>query len=1037
MQQTQPYTMPLADWENPEVFAVNKEPARASFFSFWQDPKEFVSQPWQQKNYLSLNGQWKFHYSTTPQARADGFHRVDYPTDHWDEIAVPANWQLQGYGVANYINMGLDFTDSPVVGEIPKESNPVGAYKRTFDLPEEWQGRQVFVYLGAVKSAFHLWVNGKEVGYSQDSKSPAEFDISPYLQPGMNQIAVQVYRWSDGTYLELQDMWRLSGIERDVYLYATPKVRIRDFHANATLDEHYQGGLLDFSAVIKNQQISPQSGYKLQIRLRDHNLKVLMDKELSLPQIAVAGEASLNFMQAIAPIKHWSAESPHLYNLHLALINEEGQAIQHIHSRVGFRSSELKNGNILINGQPVLFKGVNRHEHDPYSGHVISRESMYKDMALLKQFNVNALRTAHYPNDPYWYELADEYGMYIVDEANIESHGLGAANQGGSYDPATHPVNMANWREAYINRVENLYERDKNHPSVVIWSIGNESGDGPNIEALYDWLKAKSPMPVMSEQAQLRRHTDMYSQMYASVEVLEHYALLHAAGGESRPLILCEYEHTMGNSGGNLAEYWQLFEKYPALQGGFIWDWVDQTFALKNADGEQYWGYGGDMELPGMYHDGNFSANGVMAADRSPNPHAFEVKGVYQDMDVVAADLLQGKVRVRNKRFFADLSDVSLRWRIEGNGQLVIQGRLKQMQVAPQSSEIINLDWQFEAQANTEYFINFDFVSIGATEMLPAGYLRASSQLPLANKVIASLSPPVSRLAKLKVNQDDKHLVVKGNDVSVAFDLGSGWLSDYSLQTKSILVEAMRPEFWRAPTDNDFGEGFAETAKVWKLAGQNTVLKILDWKQLANAQVEVRTEHYFPDLQSRYLSHYLIEEDGSITVDLWFYAAPHQFQSALPRIGSLLQIPAEFDQVEWFGRGPHENYWDRKTSALVGLYQKTVDELYFPYVRPQENGYRSDVRRVSFSNQQGLGLEFIGLPLLGFGAQRFDVHDYDQFSKSGKHPHDLAAKDRIFINIDYKQRGVAGTDSWGSSPLFKYTLPWRDYHYGFVIKPRY
>jgi beta-galactosidase len=1034
--------LPLADWQDPRVFAINKLPMRASFYSFLHDPQDFVSEPWSKQNYLNLNGLWKFNYSTNPEERPKDFYKVDYSSDSWDEIQVPANWQLQGYGVANYINMRVDFSDKPVAGDVPEDHNPVGAYKRTFELPEDWQGKQVFVYLGAVKSAFYIWVNGNKVGYSQDSKSPAEFDITAYLQPGINQIALEVYRWSDGTYLELQDMWRLSGIERDVYLYATPKVRIRDFHANTTLDEQYEGGILNFSGLVKNHQIFAQSGYKLQVSLQDQNLKTLLDKILPLAKISAADEEPLSFIQHIPDINHWSAEAPHLYQLHLTLIDDEGQAIQHIRSRVGFRTSELKNGNILINGQPVLFKGVNRHEHDPYSGHVISRESMRKDVALLKQFNVNAVRTSHYPNDPYWYELADEYGLYLVDEANIESHGIGAANQGGSYDPEKHPVNMPNWREAYLGRIENLYERDKNHPSVVIWSIGNESGDGPNIEALYDWLKVKSPMPVMSEQAQMRRHTDMYSQMYASVEVLEHYALLHAEDGENRPLILCEYEHTMGNSGGNLADYWQLFEKYPALQGGFIWDWVDQTFALKNAQGEDYWGYGGDMELPGMYHDGNFSANGVMAADRSPNPHAFEVKSVYQNMDVKAVDLANGKVEVRNKRFFTDLSDVAVRWRIEGNGELVTQGELTKLELAPQSSKTINLDWQFDVQANTEYFITFDFVSKQAQEMLPAGFVRARSQLLLPQHVVAPSAPSAPSLGELRVMQDDKHLVVSSANVSLRFDKVSGWLSDYLLNSNKMLLEPIRPEFWRAPTDNDFGEGFPQKAKAWKLAGQNTVLKIFDWKQLANGQIEVRTEHDLPEVESRYLTRYLIEADGSVELDIRFYAAAHKFHSALPRIGSLLQMPVEYEQVQWFGRGPHENYWDRKTSALVGLYQMSVDDLYFPYVRPQENGYRSDVRRVSFSNKQGSGLEFIGQPQLGFGAQRFDVHDYDQFEKSGSnsdskgmHPHDLSKKDRIFINIDYKQRGVAGTDSWGSAPLFKYTLPWRDYHYSFKIKP--
>jgi beta-galactosidase len=1038
-------TATLFDWQNPKVFAINKEPMRASFYSFLDDPQAFVNEPWSYSNYLKLNGLWKFKYSASPLERPKDFYELDYATDTWDEITVPANWQLSGYGVANYINMRVDFSDKPIAGDVPVDNNPVGSYKREFDLPENWQNKQVFIYLGAVKSAYYIWLNGKKVGYSQDSKSPSEFDLTAYLLPGRNQIAIEVYRWSDGTYLELQDMWRLSGIERDVYLYATPKVRIQNFHADATLDDSYQHGVLNFSLQTKNHLLTAQGDYTVQVRLQDPEQKMLLDTSLNISSLSASGSTSVSFVEQLNNIQAWSAESPTLYQLHMTLLDSSGNAIQHIRSRVGFRRSELKNGNILVNGQPVLFKGVNRHEHDPYTGHVISRESMRQDMALLKQFNVNAVRTSHYPNDPYWYELADEHGMYLVDEANIESHGLGAANQGHSYDPKKHPVNMPEWHDAYLNRVENLYERDKNHPSIVIWSIGNESGDGPNIETLYDWLKSKTTMPVMSEQAQMRRHTDMYSQMYASVEVLEHFALLHAEDGEDRPLILCEYEHAMGNSGGNLADYWRLFEKYPALQGGFIWDWVDQTFALKTQQSEHYWGYGGDMELPGMYHDGNFSANGVMAADRTPNPHAYEVKAVYQDMDVVAEDLEKFRFKIRNKRFFASLRDLSLHWRLEANGKTISNGSIEELDVTAQSSMDFGLDLNFESEAQTEYFINFDFVTKQASSLLTKGFVVSSSQLPILihEPQLAQKTKLLAR-AKIALEQSGTQLTLTSKDVAIQFDKNTGLLSQYVIQGKNMLLASMRPEFWRAPTDNDFGEGFPLKAKAWKLAGQHTELTDFSWQQLTNGDIQVKSEHYLTEVESRYLSTYVIKSDGSIDVDIWFYAAPHEFQSALPRIGNLLQVPRDFDQVQWFGRGPHENYWDRKTSAHVGNYGMSVDDLYFPYVRPQENGYRSDVRQVSFTNKQGVGLEVKGKSLIGFGAQRFDVHDYDQFEKRdanselpGMHPHDLQEKDRIFINIDYKQRGVAGTDSWGSPPLFNYTLPWRDYHYGFVIRPKY
>jgi beta-galactosidase len=1028
----------LPDWLNPAVFQINRLPPRASFYSFLRDPKGFVSEPWTAGNYLSLNGSWKFNYVENPEQRPKDFFRTDYDVRAWDDIAVPGNWQLLGYGVPNYVNTRIDFTDKPIAGEVPADFNPVGSYKRHFKLPQDWQDKHVIVYLGAVKSAYYIWINGQQVGYAQDSKSPAEFDITDYVKAGDNEIALQVFRWSDGTFLELQDMWRLSGIERDVYLYATPKVRIRDYHAKTGLSDDFQHGVFDFSAQIVNHHAVKLQAYQLRVSLTDPAKQVVYSELLPLADLAAGAEITVTCQHIIEQVYRWNGETPHLYTLNLTLLDAEQIPQQYVVNRVGFRRSELKNGNVLINGQAVLFKGVNRHEHDPITGHVISRESMRQDMALLRQYNINAVRTSHYPNDPYWYELADEYGMYLVDEANIESHGLGAANQPVSYDPTKHMVNMAAWQPAYLHRIENLYERDKNHPSIVIWSIGNESGDGANIEVLYDWLKLRSDMPVMSEQAQTRRHTDMYSQMYASVDILEHYALTESELDYKRPLILCEYEHAMGNSMGNLADYWQLIEHYPILQGGFIWDWVDQTFNKTTADGKTYKAYGGDFETPGMYHDGNFSANGVLAADRTPNPHAFEVKHVYQYMDVQALDLSHGKVTIRNKRFFTTLDDVELLWHVTGNGQVVGSGTLEVLTLGPQQQREVIVPWQFMPQADTEYFANFEWRLKRASDLLPEGYVVASNQLPLSPLPKVLVSPSSHSKQPISVNDGAELftiLIATDRGVAVTFNKQSGWLQGLTLNGTEMLVTQMRPEFWRAPTDNDFGEKFAEKAKVWQFAGQTAELRHFSWQQLADQRIKVDTEHYLPDVESRYLSTYLIDDHGQVLVDHWLYAGPHKFQAALPRFGNLLQVPAEFDQVSWFGRGPHENYWDRKQSAFVGRYQMSVDELYFPYVRPQENGYRSDVREVSFTNTQGLGLKISGQPLIGFGAQFYALDDYDQFEKAGLHPHELPRQDHIFINIDYKQRGVGGTDSWGAAPLFRYTLPWRDYHYSFLISP--
>lgn len=1019
-------------WRDPEVFSWNKQPAHASFFGFDKDPGQFTSIPFDDSHFMLLNGTWKFNWSTCPAKRPLDFMSPDFDVSAWDDIPVPGNWQMHGYEQPNYVNHPTDFAIGPKAGVVPVKYNPVGSYKRTFDLPESWQQKQVFLHLGAVKSAVYVWVNGQLVGYSQDSKTPAEFDISPFLHVGENDISLQVYRWSDATYLENQDMWRLCGIERDVYLFATPKVRIRDFHAKATLDAGYKHGVWQFSLACQNHVSKAQSGYRVELELASPSGELIHQHTLAIDELAPTSEQTVLDSQLFSDVLAWTAETPNLYQLKLQLLDANDKVVQVVYSRIGFRTSELKNGNVLVNGQPVLFKGVNRHEHDATTGHVISRESMIEDVRLMKALNVNAVRTSHYPNDPYWYELCDEYGLYVVDEANIESHGLGAANQEQFYKPSNHIVDRPEWHDAYIARCENMYERDKNYPSIVIWSIGNETGDGKNIEAMYDWFKAKTTMPIMCEQAQTKRHTDMYAQMYAPIDTLIHYAEVGEMSGETRPLILCEYEHAMGNSMGNLQDYWQTIEKYDLLQGGFIWDWVDQTFLVHAEDGTPFWGYGGDLELPHQYHDGNFSANGVVAADRSLNPHAHELKQVYQHIEASLAS--PSCIRITNKRYFSDLHDVSLAWSLLENGQVVATGQQATLSCAPQHSVTVDLDIQHTFSQDSEYFINVSFVQKQAACLVEAGHIVAFSQLALAKRPLIATVDKGPFDGMIAQQHTDTHLSLLIGDMTVAFNKQTGWLEHYQVGANTLLNSPMHPEFWRAPTDNDFGEHFPGKAACWHKTWEQAELTSLQCDE-DKGHVLVKTEHYLPSVQSRYLLTYTLDNTGNLAVEVYFYAAPHHFFPELPRLGHQLTLPANYNQVNWYGRGPHENYADRKASTHVGVYKATVDELYFPYVRPQENGYHTEVRWMALTDEDNRGIKVTGQPLVGFGAQHFDKYDYDTFDKAGLHPHELTKRPYTYLNVDFLQRGIGGTDSWGYSPLHKYRVNWRDYRYAFVITP--
>lgn len=1027
----------VPEWKDPAVFSVGKEAPRADFFVYEDKKSSRKSSPFSESNYLLLNGLWKFNWVRSPSEAPNDFYKTGYDVSQWDDFSVPANWEFNGYGIPYYYSHQCDWMKKPTPPEIPEDYNPVGSYKRHFSLPKNWSEKQVYIHLGAVKSAFYIWVNGKKVGYSEGSKTPAEFDITAFVKDGDNDIALKVMRWSTGSYLECQDMWRVSGIERDVYLFSREKTHIRDFDITATLDKTYTHGVFNFEAEIRNVDAAVESEHRLKVALSDNENKLIFSREMSAKNFRDESNPRkivIPVSETIKNVKAWSAESPSLYNLHFSLINKTGNTVEVIDRKVGFRTSELKDGNILINGKPVLFKGVNRHEHDPITGHVISRERMLEDVKLMKSLNINAVRMSHYPQEPYFYELADTYGLYIVDEANIESHGLGAANQKSGYNPKKHIVDSPLWTNAYLDRIKSMYERDKNYPSVIMWSLGNETGDGSNLEKLYDWLKARDSRPVMFEQAQLRRHTDVYAQMYLPIDKMLNFAKL---GDEERPVLLCEYAHAMGNSMGNFKEYWDAFEQYKNLQGGFIWDWVDQTMLVNDQDGTPYFAYGGDLEPEGTSNSGNFCSNGVVAADRRLNPHAHEVKKVYQNASIEAVDLEQGKIRIKNKYFFTNLDQYKLEWQIQSNGKVIRKGRLNRLDIAPQEVKEIALGFQFSPASSAEHFLMVRLLTKHKAPLVGKNFLMAWDQIPFEPTRMSNAKASQQRFddAQLDLEEDGNSYTLRSHAMTLKLDKKSGKFSHLSYGKQSIFESAPRPDFWRAPTDNDFGEKYPKKAKLWYEAGRVTSLTHLDVKRLSADQVEIKMEHFLKPIQSRYLTTYVVNATGKVDVDIWFYAAPHKVRSDLPRLGTLFELSSSLDNVKWYGRGPYENYWDRKEASYIDVFESTVDDLGFDYVRPQENGYRTDVRWLALTDKRGKGIKFVGSPYINFGAKHYKTDDFALFEKKGLHPHQIKKRKNVFLNIDYKQRGVAGTNSWGAPPLTEYRLLWRDYRYSYSFEP--
>jgi beta-galactosidase len=1220
--------------ENPEITGQNKTAPHSSYIPFENEEEALLSNNEESPYYQSLNGMWKFNWVRNPAERPQKFYKPGFDVSGWDDIPVPSNWELQGYGVPIYVNQPYEWTSEPNPPHVPHDYNPVGSYRTSFTIPDNWNERRVFIHFGAVKSAFYIWVNGKEAGFSKGSKTPAEWEITEFLQKGENTLALQVFRWSDGSFLECQDFWRISGIERDVFLYSSPKVYIRDFFAKSTLTENYIDGILNLNIEVKKDDVA-ESDYGIGIKLVNSEGKAITEMEGGLD----FDKSDIGFFEVSNNIENplkWTAETPNLYTLLISL-TKDGKTIETLKHKIGFRTSEIKDGQLLINGKAVLLKGVNRHEHDPVTGHVVSCELMLKDITLMKQNNINTVRTSHYPNDPYWYELCDKYGLYVIDEANIESHGMGYGARSLAKDSL--------WGKAHLDRIQRMVERDKNHPSIIIWSMGNEAGDGINFTNAYKWIHQRdNSRPVHYERALLGPNTDIYCPMYPSIGYIERYGKEQ----QERPLIMCEYAHAMGNSTGNFQDYWDVIEKYDQLQGGSIWDWVDQGLLKTDSNGVEFYAYGGDFGPEDVPDDGTFCNNGIIASDRTGHPALTEVKKVYQSIRFKSVRNNHA-VEIKNMYDFIDLKNVKIIWEMQVDNKVIKEGMLEDLAIAPQESlTVMLIPLEMRVKTGVEYFLNLEAVTKEENGVIPAGFEIASEQFALPSQ--RETTPFITdNMSSLKTAEHENTLQVSGNNFKISFDKEMGKITSYEFDGEQLIQSGPKPNFWRAPTDNDFGNGMDSRCKVWKdeshskdierlkvLKKGNDEIQIDVTANLKKTNAKIKTsyrifgngdihvqEHLIPNPPKERSGEYFVEtktgkaikfsseepilleipslgneELNSFTLqvtlnadeftrknaiwvnELWAPGTLHlEFRNGtlcfflndadyqyfdyefemgktynitlvydavakylklyidgqpteeksfgstiplkiegksyvgsyvnenrmfigtfdnfrlwskslsaeeisemqnkkssgkeqnpllsfsfegmkdktipsdvndinilliekeldmpeLPRFGMAMKIPGRFSNLTWFGRGPQENYTDRKTAAFVNQFESSVAEQYYPYIRPQETGYKTDTRWMALQDEVGKGLMITCDSIFCFSALNFTIEDLDQGTKQNyRHTNDLKPRDFVSLNIDYGQTGVGGDDSWGARAHPQYTLKYGEYKYSYTIRP--
>jgi beta-galactosidase len=1012
------------DWENPELTGINNEPPHVLVHPYMNIPSalkgDFAASPY----YLSLNGSWKFFWVSSPSKCPADFYNPDYDDSQWKDIAVPGNWQFQGYDVPVYVNIRYPFQANPP--RIPDEYNPVGSYRKKVLIPKGWASREVFFHAGAINSMMYLWVNGQFVGMAKGSKVPVEFRISSYLRPGEeNTFAMQVFRWCDGSYLEDQDFWRLSGIEREVFLYAAPKQHIFDFFVVADLDETYTNGKLEISALVKNYE-NDKSARKLKL---EYALIDAAGKNVFPPQqVAFSLKDTLTLFvnrEIVNPLK-WTAETPNLYTLLLVLYDKNNQVLEAVTHPVGFRKVEIKDGSLLVNGVRVLIKGVNRHEHDPFTGHVVSEESMIRDIQLMKLHNINTVRTSHYPNHPRWYELCDKYGLYVIDEANIESHGWYIYNN----DERT-LARQPQWLKAHLDRTQRMVERDKNHPCVIIWSLGNEAGDGSNFEATYRWIKSRDKTrPVQYEQAGERPHTDIYCPMYARIEHLQAYE----AKKPSRPLILCEYSHAMGNSNGNFKDYWDVIRSARYLQGGCIWDWVDQSFAKINGK-DTCWLYGGDFGiLNNIPSDTNFCCNGLVSADRTPHPALWEVKKQYQPFWVKAINVAEGKFELINECDFTPLSVMDITWYIYEDGKPIYNANLGVQQILPHKSKEITLKYPvISLKPGSEYSVYFSFRTKAVGELIPKGYELAWEQFMLPWKK-EETKTDLTTFPKLRIltHNPDKP-VINGNNFSVTFDAKTGMLLSYLYDTMRVIQKSPVPHFWRACTDNDMGNNMLKRCGIWQKANTQLVLDSFSVVSANPYQIMVKTVFRLPIVNARYYINYSVLANGEIIITSRFVPGNSNLPE-MPRLGMQFGIPAWYEYMTWYGCGPVENYVDRNSGTPIAQHRGLISSLRPPYVRPQEYGNLTQVRWMALKDSKGNGIMIAGYEPLNMRAIRYNINDLSGLP-AARHACEVPMADYIVVNVDLFQMGVGGDDSWGAPVHPQYTYPAKEYTYTFRLFP--
>jgi len=1013
-------------WLDPEVNEVNTMAPRAAFFAYETENLAKADQKARSERYLSLEGKWKFNFSKDHDKAPRDFYSLKYDDSQWTDFPVPGILELNGYGDAIYSNNGYPWRTQfrPEPPFVEERNNYTGSYRKMVTVPADWKGERIYLHVGSATSNLMVWVNGKFVGYSEDSKVSAEFDLTKYLTPGKeNLIAMQVMRWCDGSYLEDQDFWRFTGIACEVYLYARPQAHIADLFITPDLVNNYQDGTLE----VKLNAVGAK-GETVMFSLKDKEGK---EVAAQTAKVGGNGEVKVNF-DIKNPLK-WTAETPNLYTLYTTLMDGK-QVAEVVPQRVGFRKVEIKNAQVLVNGQPVLFKGANRHELDPVTGYVVSMDRMLEDIRVMKELNINAVRTCHYPNDPRWYELCDIYGIYMVAEANIESHGMGYGDKTLAKEPT--------YEKAHLERNESNIKIYKNHPSIIFWSVGNEAGYGPNFEKAYDLVKAYDPSrPCQYEQAGQNGKTDIFCPMYYDYGGCDKYS----QGDNPRPLIQCEYAHAMGNSMGGFKEYWDMVRKYPKYQGGFIWDFVDQGLRVKNKQGKTIYAYGGDF---GRYptSDHNFNCNGIINPDRKPNPHANEVRYYYQNIWATAKDLKAGEVEVYNENFFKSLDDVELQWTLESEGKVLANGR-NALDIPAQQKRVVKLDgYSLPADVKGEVVLNLDFVLKKAEPMLDAGYAVAREQFvvnpytfPTMESVLAVTS---GKYDTRKVEKEEKvaWVTLSAGNTSVTFNHWNGWIDYLDVDGKPMLEEgyAITPDFWRAPTDNDYGAGTQRKLHAWK----NPEMKMKSFKVVENegkAEKGVEVVYDMPSVEATLTMTYTLTPAGELVVnEAMTVNKDAKHKPELMRYGMQLVMPKAYNMLTYYGKGPGENYIDRNNGDRLGVYDAKVADQYWGYVRPQESGNKTEVRYWQVKDENGKGLEFYSFAPMECSTLNYLASDLDDgWDKNAHQSHsgDLTPRDFSVVKLAARQRGLACVNSWGAIPLEQYRMPYQDYSFTYVIRP--